>query len=64
MGIPEFDEVEKADHSHQGDDGPNETIDTLWKKRSEDDVAYQRQAQLTWWTLMGWDCLRRVADPT
>lgn len=25
----------------------------MWQKRSDDDVAYQRQAQLTWWTLMG-----------
>jgi len=27
--------------------------ENVWQKRSEDDVAYQRQAQLTWWTLMG-----------
>jgi len=25
----------------------------LWTRRGEDDVAYQRQAQVTWWTLLG-----------
>jgi hypothetical protein len=28
-------------------------LGNLWQKRGEDDVTYQRQAQLTWWTLMG-----------
>lgn len=37
---------------------PKETMSTdsltsLWQMRSKDDVAYQRQAQVTWWTLMG-----------
>lgn len=53
MSIPEFKEVEKSDHSHPGEENPNETIDTLWMKHNEDDVGYQRQAQVTWWTLMG-----------
>jgi len=25
----------------------------LWTRRGEEDVAYQRQAQVTWWTLLG-----------
>lgn len=25
----------------------------LWKKHGEEDIAYQRQAQVTWWTLLG-----------
>lgn len=25
----------------------------LWRKRGEDDISYQRQAQVTWWTLLG-----------
>lgn len=35
-----------TEHTHQ----PSEKF---WLKRSEDDVAYQRQAQVTWWSLMG-----------
>ena len=38
----------KIDSKSKGKDHEN-----VWQKRSEDDVAYQRQAQLTWWTLMG-----------
>ena len=31
----------------------DEDHENVWQKRGEDDVSYQRQAQLTWWTLMG-----------
>lgn len=32
---------------------PESPPSKLWTRRGEDDVAYQRQAQVTWWTLMG-----------
>lgn len=40
-------------HPRSDVEHPHQSIDNLWSKRSEDDVAYQRQAQVTWWTLMG-----------
>lgn len=29
------------------------SLERFWAKRGEEDVAYQRQAQVTWWTLLG-----------
>lgn len=28
-------------------------VENIWQQHNADDVAYQRQAQVTWWTLMG-----------
>jgi hypothetical protein len=30
-----------------------EKTTSLWTQRGEEDIAYQRQAQVTWWTLLG-----------
>lgn len=32
---------------------PQNLPSRLWTRRGEDDVAYQRQAQVTWWTMLG-----------
>ena len=32
---------------------PESPPNKLWTKRGDEDVAYQRQAQVTWWTLLG-----------
>jgi len=32
---------------------PESPPNKLWTQRGDDDVAYQRQAQVTWWTLLG-----------
>jgi len=32
---------------------PESLPSKLWTRRGDDDVAYQRQAQVTWWTLLG-----------
>jgi hypothetical protein len=42
-----------ADDPHLEVEKSSPNLDNLWLKRSKDDVAYQRQAQVTWWTLMG-----------
>lgn len=46
------------DYSGSQDDNeaPKSTdrdIENMWQRHNADDVAYQRQAQVTWWTLMG-----------
>jgi len=32
---------------------PESLPSELWTRRGYDDVAFQRQAQVTWWTLLG-----------
>jgi len=32
---------------------PERPPNKLWTRRGDDDVAYQRQAQVTWWTMLG-----------
>ncbi len=46
------------DYSGSQDDNeaPKSTdrdIENMWQRHNADDVAYQRQAQVTWWALMG-----------
>ncbi len=42
------------EQSRQAVKNPEEnTPRNPWKRRGEEDVAYQRQAQVTWWTLLG-----------
>jgi hypothetical protein len=55
-GIPVDDIQDSQQNPHTPETGgqhPEPPLNPLWFKRSEDDVAYQRSAQVTWWTLMG-----------
>jgi hypothetical protein len=53
MDKDEINQHAVAKDPHPEVEKPDPPINNLWMKRSEDDVGYQRQAQVTWWTLMG-----------